>query len=106
MGECRYLQHGRLGQSLANALNWIHQWYQPLMTRAMATSPTPPLVESMERQPSGGDGLVFPFGVGLFYFFSLFPFLFKYPQYTGSGLRELGCDLKAADCRFYQYFTI
>ena len=43
----------------------------------------------MERQPSGGDGLVFSFGVGLFHFFSLFPFLFRYPQYTGSGLGEL-----------------
>jgi len=43
----------------------------------------------MERQPSGGDGPVFSFGVGLFHFFSLFPFLFRYPQYTGSGLGEL-----------------
>jgi len=47
----------------------------------------------MERQPSGGDGLVFSFGVGLFHFFSLFPFLFRYPQYTGSGLGELDSGL-------------
>ena len=51
------------------------------MARAAATSPMPPSVESMERQLSGGDGLVFSFGVGLLHFFSLFPFLFRYPQY-------------------------
>ena len=53
----------------------------------------------MERQPSGGDGLLFSFGVGLFHFFSLFPFLFRYPQYTGSGLGELVLVYRVMLCR-------
>jgi len=47
----------------------------------------------MDRQPSGGDGHVFSFGVGLFHFLSFFPFLFVYLQYTGSGFGKLEYDI-------------
>ena len=47
----------------------------------------------MERPPTRGDGLVFSFGLALLYFFSLFPFLFRYPQYTGPGFGELDSGL-------------
>ena len=49
----------------------------------------PPTAEPIDRQTGGGEGHVFSFGVGLFHFLALFPFLLEYRQYTGSGLGKL-----------------
>jgi len=37
--------------------------------------------------------MCFSFGVGLFHFLSLFPFLFGYLEYTGSGLGKLATGI-------------